>query len=137
MSFKHWPVKKLSDLLVETDERNESLTRDIDSVRGISIKKIFIPTKASMSGVSLKPYKIVCPLDFAYVTVTSRNGNKISIAINDSGDEYIVSSSYVTFRVKSPEELDPNFLYMLFTRDEFDRYTRFNSWGSASLNSES
>ena len=27
--------------------------------------------------------------------------------------------------------LDPHYLMMFFTRKEFDRYARFNSWGSA------
>ena len=84
-----------------------------------------------MTDVSLKPYYLVQPDDFAYVTVTSRNGEKITLAHNTTDKTYIVSSSYVVFRVKDKEHLLSDFLFMYFNRPEFDRYSRFNSWGSA------
>lgn len=84
-----------------------------------------------MANVSLEPYYLVRPDDFAYVTVTSRNGGKITIAHNTTIDTYIVSSSYVVFRVKEKDLLLSGFMFMYFNRLEFDRYSRFNSWGSA------
>lgn len=122
---------KLGDLIEPCDERNGDLKYIIDDVKGISIQKIFIETKANMEGVSLKPYKLVKPDDFAYVTVTSRNGEKITLAHNDTENTYIVSSSYVVFRVKDTDVLSSEYLFMYFNRAEFDRYSRFNSWGSA------
>ena len=122
---------KLGDLLGLSDSRNENLKYGIDDVKGISIQKIFIETKADMTNVSLRPYYLVEPDDFAYVTVTSRNGEKITIAHNDTKNTYIVSSSYVVFRVSRRDVLLSDFLFMYFNRPEFDRYTRFNSWGSA------
>lgn len=114
-----------------TNERNENLKYTINSVRGISIEKKFIETKANMEGVSLKPYAIISPNEFAYVTVTSRNGEKISLAFNNSDESYICSSSYVTFKINNANELIPSYLAMLFERSEFNRYARFHSWGSA------
>lgn len=122
---------KLGDLLKFMDDRNENLEYGINDVKGISIQKIFIETKADMTNVSLKPYYIVRPDDFAYVTVTSRNGEKITLAHNNTQNTYIVSSSYVVFRVRRQDILLSDFLYMYFNRPEFDRYARFNSWGSA------
>ena len=87
--------------------------------------------KADMADVSLAPYLIVRPGSFAFVTVTSRNGGKITLAFNDSEKSYIVSSSYVVFKVKDDTVLLPEYLFMFFSRPEFDRYARFNSWGSA------
>jgi len=84
-----------------------------------------------MQGVSLKPYYIVAPDEFAYVTVTSRNGEKMSLAHNGSDNTYICSSSYVVFRVSDTEKLLPSYLRIFFSRTEFDRYARFHSWGSA------
>lgn len=115
--------------LVETT--NENLQYGIDDVMGVSIEKKFIPTKADMAGVNLKPYYVVQPDEFAYVTVTSRNGEKISIALNDSDATYICSSSYVVFKSKDVEKLWPQYLMLYFTRSEFNRYARFCSWGSA------
>lgn len=115
--------------LVETT--NEGLKYGIDDVMGISIEKKFIPTKADMIDVNLKPYYVVQPNEFAYVTVTSRNGEKISIALNDSSNTYICSSSYVVFKSRDVEKLLPQYLMLYFTRSEFNRYARFSSWGSA------
>lgn len=124
-------LSRLGDYIELTDNKNANLQFDVTDVRGISIKKIFIPTKADMDGVPLTSYKIVKPLEFCYVTITSRNGEKITIAINDSDQTYICSSSYVAFRIKDSTKLLPFYLYMYFNRPEFDRYSRFNSWGSA------
>ena len=123
--------ESIGQMIELVENRNDSLKYGIDDVRGVSIEKKFILTKADMSGIVLKPYYIVQPDEFAYVTVTSRNGEKISLARNNSGKNYICSSSYIVFRVSSVERLLPSYLNMYFERSEFDRYCRFNSWGSA------
>lgn len=124
---------KLGDLLELSDVRNSD--KDIQytskDVRGISVQKEFIETRANLKNVSLNPYKVVENDSFAYVTVTSRNGEKISIAHNNSGKTYLVSSSYIVFTVKKTDLLDSDYLFMYFNRPEFDRFSRFNSWGSA------
>ena len=122
---------KLGELIQIHDERNVELAYGLNDVKGISIQKEFIETKADMSGVSLKPYILVKPGCFAYVTVTSRNGEKITIAHNNTNNTYIISSSYIVFRVKRTDLLLPDYLFMYFKRSEFDRYARYNSWGSA------
>lgn len=105
---------KLGDLLQLCEATNENLQYDINSVKGISIQKVFIETKADMTDVSLSPYYLVNPDDFAYVTVTSRNGEKITLAHNTTNNTYIVSSSYVVFRVKRTDLLLSDFcLYIL------------------------
>ena len=122
---------KLGELIQLEDTRNKTGQYTLKDVRGISIQKIFIETKAEMEGVSLSPYIVVKPDFFAYVTVTSRNGEKITLAHNTTRDTYIVSSSYVVFSVSKPELLSSDYLFMYFNRPEFDRFARFNSWGSA------
>ena len=124
-------LNRLGDYLELNDERNANLAFKVENVKGISINKVFIETKANLTNVSLKPYKVVRPKYFSYVTVTSRNGDKVSIAFNDSDETYIVSSSYVSFYVKDENKLLPEFLFLYFNRPEFDRVARFNSWGSA------
>lgn len=122
---------KLGELIKPCELKNDELKYDIPDVKGISIQKIFIETKANMEGVSLKPYYLVQPDDFAYVTVTSRNGEKITLAHNTTDKTYIVSSSYIVFRVNRTDLLLSDYLFIYFNRPEFDRYSRFNSWGSA------
>lgn len=121
---------KLGNYISLCNRKNANLKFGVESVRGISIEKKFIQTKADMSGVSFKPYTIIEPDEFAYVTVTSRNGEKISLAHNNSDETFICSSSYVVFRVNDKNVLLPSYLAMLFGRGEFDRYARFHSWGS-------
>ena len=122
---------KLGKLISLCDERNSDNKYTLSDVKGISIKKEFIETKANMAGVSLSPYILVRPDSFAYVTVTSRNGEKITLAHNTSEDTYIVSSSYIVFKVDKTEIILSDYLFIFFNRPEFDRYSRFNSWGSA------
>lgn len=122
---------KLGELIEQCDERNDELKYTLEDVKGISIQKIFIETKADMKDVSLTPYKLVRPDNFAYVTVTSRNGEKITLAHNTTVNTYIVSSSYIVFKVNRTDLLSSDFLFIYFNRPEFDRYSRFNSWGSA------
>lgn len=122
---------QLGEYIEPCDKRNSEGKYTLDDVRGISIQKKLISTKADMQGVSLIPYKLLKPREFSYVTVTSRNGGKISLAINDTENTYIVSSSYENFRCKDVSKLLPEYLFLLLSRSEFDRYSRFNSWGSA------
>ena len=125
------PCEKIGPYIELVEEQNSKQIYGVESVKGISIEKKFIDTKADMIGVGLKPYYVVKPGEFAYVTVTSRNGGKISLALNDSEETYICSSSYVAFRSANKEKLLPQYLMLYFSRSEFDRYSRFNSWGSA------
>lgn len=125
-----YPSVPLGEYIEQCDERaGDNFT--VDNVIGISNVKSLIPTKADMKDVSLAPYKLFKPNEFCYVTVTSRNGGKISLAMNNTAKTYIVSSSYLVFCCKDENILLPEYLFLLLNRTEFDRYTRFNSWGSA------
>ena len=121
---------KLGDYVELVDNRNSELLYGIDDVRGISTLKCFIKSKASLDNVSLHNYKIVDTSEFAYVSDTSRRGDKIGLAFQDE-NPCIISSIYTVFRIKSPKTINPYYLMMYFKRLEFDRYARFNSWGSA------
>ena len=83
--------KVLGDYIQLVDKRNRDLS--ITNLRGVSIEKRFIPSIANIVGTDLSSYKIVRTGQFAYGPVTSRNGEKISIAYLDSED-CIISSSY-------------------------------------------
>lgn len=122
---------KLGDLVEQTDERNRSGLYTLDDVKGISTEKKFIDTKADMDGVSLDSYKVVNPGEFTYVSDTSRRGDKIALAYNETANAVLISSIYTTFRICREDLLIPEYLFMFFNRPEFDRYSRFNSWGSA------
>lgn len=121
---------RLGDYIEQCDERaGDNYT--LDDVVGISTDKKLIATKANMNGVSLNSYKVVKPFEFAYVADTSRRGDKIALALNTMDKPVLISSIYTSFRCNNKEELLPEYLFMLLNRTEFDRYARFNSWGSA------
>ncbi len=122
---------RLGDFIHQLDERNKDSVYSLDDLRGLSIQKVFIHTKAKMDGVSLTAYKLVPPKAFCYVTITSRNSDKITLALNETDNTYIVSSSYIVFYCLPKKKLLPEYLYLWFNMPEFDRYARFNSWGSA------
>lgn len=122
---------KLGELIEPCDARNYEGIYTLDDIRGISTSKEFIDTKANMDGISLSSYKVVNCQEFAYVADTSRRGDKIAIAFNNSEQAILISSIYTVFCVSRKNILLSDYLFMYFNRPEFDRYARFNSWGSA------
>lgn len=118
---------KLGKYIQAVDLRNRDLR--IDNLLGVSISKQFIKSIANTVGTNFSNYKIVKQGQFAYGPVTSRNGEKISVALL-SEKECIISSSYSVFEVIDPNQLMPEYLMLWFSRPEFDRYARFKSHGS-------
>jgi len=121
--------KPLGKYIQPVEGRNTEL-RDIP-LMGLSINKVFIPSIANTIGTNMATYRIVKRKQFGYGPVTSRNGDKITIALFDDYDEALISQAYIPFEVKDTNELDPEYLMMWFRRPEFDRYARFKSHGSA------
>lgn len=121
--------KKLGDYIQPVNRRNTDLK--VETLLGVSIQKILMPSIANTVGTNMKTYKIIEKNQFAYGPVTSRNGNKISIALLQEFDEAIISQAYTVFEVVDTKKLHPEYLMMWFRRPEFDRYARFKSHGSA------
>lgn len=121
--------KRLGDYIREVDVRNRDLS--VTQLLGVSITKEFMPSIANTIGTDMSTYKIVKAGQFAYGPVTSRNGDKISIALLSMVNPVIISQAYTVFEVKNTDELLPAYLMMWFRRPEFDRYARFHSHGSA------
>ena len=122
-------MKRLGDYIRPVDVRNRDLK--VTRLLGVSITKEFMPSIANIVGTDLSAYKVVTKGQFAYGPVTSRNGDKISVALLDGYDDAIISQAYTVFEVVDKNALDPEYLMMWFRRPEFDRYARFHSHGSA------
>jgi len=126
--IKKGAKKRLGNYIRQTEERNsDGKNRNL---LGISIDKVFIPSRANREDLNVTNCKLIKRDQFGYISVTSRNGDKISIALLDD-PEGIISSTYVAFEVFNTDELLPEYLYLWFSRSEFDRYARYHSWGSA------
>lgn len=124
-------LTKLGKYIAISDLRNSDDKYGSDAVVGISTQKKMISTKADLNGVKLTSYKLLSPGHFAYVPDTSRRGDKMSLCFNNTEETLLVSSISVVFYITDENELNPDYLFMFFNRPEFDRYARFNSWGSA------
>lgn len=126
---KNTTCERIGNYIVESDKKND-VGLSADSVRGLSTSKEVIPTKADMLDVSVNNYKLFPPRSIAYVPDTSRRGDKVSLGFNNTNETYLVSSISVVFTTLF-DKLIPEYLMLFLTRSEFDRFARFNSWGSA------
>ncbi len=129
MATKKETYKRLGDYIELVNIRNSDL-KDIP-LMGLSINKVFIPSIANTIGTNMANYKVIKRNQFAYGPVTSRNGDKITIALFKDYDEALISQAYLPFEIVDADQLLPDYLMMWFSRPEFDRYARFNSHGSA------
>lgn len=120
--------KKLGDYIQQVNNRNRDL--QVDTLLGVSITKKLIPSIANTIGTDMSAYKIIEKGQFAYGTVTSRNGDKISIALSNEYEKALVSQIYIVFEVIDKNKLLPEYLMLWFSRPEFDRYARYHSHGS-------
>ena len=120
---------RLGDYIRPVDVRNRDLK--VTELLGLSIEKKFIPSIANTIGTDMSTYKIVKPTQFAYVPVTSRNGDKITVALYEGAEPVLISQAYTVFEIIDHNALLPEYLMMWFRRPEFDRYARFHSHGSA------
>ena len=122
---------KLGELIEYCENRNtDGLFSELD-VRGISNTKELMPTKADLLNRSLVEFKVVHPNEFVYNRRTTRMGDKLAIAYNSTDRSVILTNDYIVFKVIKEDILLSEYLFMFFNRPEFDRYARFNSWGSA------
>ncbi|KAA6302391.1 MAG: hypothetical protein EZS26_001504 [Candidatus Ordinivivax streblomastigis] len=120
--------KRLGEYIREVNIRNRKL--EAYHLIGLSIQKEFIPSIANTIGTDMSTYRVIKRSQFAYCPVTSRNGEKITVALFDKFDEAIISQAYTVFEIIDTEILSPEYLMMWFRRPEFDRYARFQSHGS-------
>lgn len=123
--------EKLGKYIERVERRNSNLAFGIEDVRGVSNNKEIQPTKANVSSRSFDRFQIVDPKEFVFNRRTTRMGERLGLGYNDSDRSFIFTEDYVAFRVKDEKEINPDFLYMFFRRPEFDRYVRYDSWGSA------
>lgn len=122
---------RLGDYLLGYDEINKNGEfSDLEDLQGINSEKYFQGCKSNKNDIELNRYRICRQGMFAYNKATSRNGEKISIAYRREKD-CLISPSYICFSIKDESLLMPEYLMLWFKRPVFDRYARYNSWGSA------
>ena len=122
---------KIGELIELVQEINSELKYGPDDVRGMTITKEIIPTKADVSGTDLSKFLVVHPREFIYNPRT--HGKRIGFGYNNSKENFIISWNNIAFRVKKSMEniVLADYLFLHFKRDEWDREACFQSWGSS------
>lgn len=118
-------MKRLGDYIREVDVRNRDL--EVKKLLGLSMTKQFRPSTSNIVGVDLSKYKVVHKNVFAFDTMSVIRVHKVPITLNSTEEPIIISPAYITFECKDSNTLDPNYLMMWFSRNEFDRYADFKS----------
>lgn len=124
---------KLGELVEQVTETNSELNFGLNDIVGVTIDKKIIPTIANLKETDLKKFIIVSPNDFIYNPRT--HGKKIGLGYNNTDRKYIATWNNNTFRVKhnKRELITPDYLYLYFNREIWDKEACFNSWGSSTV----
>lgn len=122
---------KLGELIEQTFETNSDGIYIASDVKGMTISKEIIPTKADVSNTDLSKFIVVKPNEFIFNPRT--HGKKIGFGYNDTQKSFIISWNNIAFRVKKAmiNVVVPQYLFLHFNRSEWDREACFRSWGSS------
>ena len=122
---------KLAELIELVTETNSELKYKADDVRGMTITKEIIPTKANVKDIDLSKFLVVHPHEFIFNPRT--HGKKIGFGYNNSEDTFLISWNNIAFRVSSKAKgrVLAKYLFLHFNRSEWDREACFRSWVSS------
>ena len=122
---------KLGELIELVQDTNSELQYGPDDVKGMTITKEVIPTKANVSETDLSKFLVVHPGEFIYNPRT--HGKRIGFGYNNTNDNFIISWNNIAFKVKPSMKkiVLADYLFLHFKRDEWDREACFQSWGSS------
>lgn len=128
MALNRFFLGQLIELSTETNSDNAF---GPDDVRGMTITKQIIPTKADVSATDLRKFLVVRPKEFVFNPRT--HGKHIGFGFNDGNSSFIISWNNICFRVKASEQATvlPEYLFLQFNRDEWDREACYRSWGTS------
>lgn len=124
-----YPKVKLGEWIEECAQRNTDKKLGMNDVIGMTITKEIIPTKADVKAADLSKFLIVEPAQFVYNPRT--HGKKIGLGFNNSTKRFLISWNNAVFKVKDTTKVIPQYLYLIFCRNEWDRNACFRSWGSS------
>jgi type I restriction enzyme S subunit len=129
---KKYTEVRLSECIEQTENRNYDLFYGTNDVVGMTITKQIIPTKADVKNTDLTKFLIVSPREFVYNPRT--HGKKIGLGFNNTDKTVMISWNNISFKVQD-SKLDisvmPEYLYLLFCREEWDREACYRSLGSS------
>lgn len=122
---------RIGQLVEQTTEINTDYLFGADDVRGMTITKQIIPTKADVSVADLSKFLVIHPKEFVFNPRT--HGKCYSLDITIQMLVFIISWNNIGFRIRPEMELTcfAEYLFLHFNRDEWDREACYRSWGSS------
>ena len=115
--------RSLSEFIERVDNRNIHL--HVENLKGINVRKEFIPSVANINGSDMRKYKLVYTNQFAYNPMHVGRDRVVPISLHTGKDPILVSPAYTTFEIIRPTELIPEYLMEWFKRPEFDKKAWF------------
>lgn len=124
---------RLGKLIELLERRNANKEFDISSVRGISNTKEIMTTKADVDKKVIHKFYVIRHGEFIYNPRTTRMGEKVGLGYNNTESTFLFSFNNLAFKIKDSAQnlIIPDYLFLNFKREHFDRFARINSWGSA------
>lgn len=128
MALTEYRIGQLVELTFET---NSSNLFGPDDVRGMTITKQIIPTKADVSSADLSKFLVIRPGEFVFNPRT--HGKHIGFGYNNTAESFIISWNNIGFRIKEEMRsvVSSEYLFLHFNRSEWDREACYRSWGSS------
>ena len=122
---------KIGELIELTTETNINNMFGADDVRGMTITKEIIPTKADVSTADLSKFLVIRPQEFVFNPRT--HGKHIGFGFNNTTESFLISWNNIGFRIKAEmrEIISSEYLFLHFNRNEWDREACYHSWGSS------
>lgn len=122
---------RIGQLIELTSEINSSNSFGPDDVRGVTITKQIIPTKANVSTTDLRKFLIIRPGEFVFNPRT--HGKYIGLGYNNTDESFIITWNNIGFRIKEEMRtvVSSEYLFIHFNRSEWDREACYRSWGSS------
>ena len=124
--------RRVGQLITYVDERNTDGI--LSEFYGININKEFMPTVANTESVDARKYKIVRNNRFVFSGMQTGRDECIRIGLYKGESPIIISPAYSTFEISAVDEVLPDYFFMLFLRNEMDRYGWFLSDSSVRAN---
>lgn len=116
----------IGNFIVQIDNRNK--TNNSYKFKGLSMDNYFIDSIADANGLDFSNYKIVAPDEYGVVLMKVGRDGRLTIARNDSEENYLISPAYYTFKIIG---IDPDYFMANVNRSEFERRGWFSCDTSA------
>lgn len=116
----------IGEYITQIDNRN--IANKMYRFKGLSMENYFIDSIANSIGLDFSNYKIVAPDEFATVLMKVGRDGRLTIARNDSNENYMISPAYYTFQIKN---INSDYFMACVNRSEFERRGWFSCDTSA------